>query len=218
MNLSTADVCVLCCKTPGPSENYARKIAEFLGADVAFVPTAGVCDLDSLQKLVPQGGAVIAHADVLAQLVDAIGTDVGPVISAWSDVFLYGFTTSARHAALISRLSSGSLLGVERPASTETAFRVAQDQSECCGQLSGLQIRSVDHTKDFVFRPGKSASVHAAFIEIGVQPFFAQLTDGTSRVFLAGSSELADLDQEVNSLVGMLPWFSRLGPLLMFLK
>ena len=54
----SADVCVLCESRPGPSENCAKKIAEFLGANVSFVPVSGQ-RIDSIRELIPADAVLV---------------------------------------------------------------------------------------------------------------------------------------------------------------
>jgi hypothetical protein len=211
MSPSTTNVCILSGKTPGLSENRAKKIAEFLGADVAFASLHDALDAE----LLPAGAALVAHADVLARAAED-GIDVARLSAVASQIFVYGFT--AIHAALIRSLSSGAFVGVEAPSGEAPAFRVAADQRECCGQFSGLSICGVDAAKDSVFQPGQAAIAAVVLIAAGTQPFLVRVNQGGAQVFLSGSAELADLNQEVDSRAGLLPWFSSLVPLLMFLK
>jgi len=135
-----------------------------------------------------------------------------------SQIFVHGFTRSVRHAELIRSLSSGVLVGVEAPAGETSMFHVSGDQREWCRQFTGLSIRGVDAARDSVFQLRPSSNGPAVLIAVGTQPFFVRVDREGSQLFLAGSADLADLDQEVDSRAGLLPWFASLAPLLMFLK
>jgi hypothetical protein len=143
---SATNVCILYWQVPGPSENRAKQIAEFLGADCVFVPTNGARDTDSIRQLVQKGVAFIAHADVLARAAED-GIDVRGLIGSASQVFVYGFTPSACHSALVRTLSSGAFMGVQAPSEPST-FRVAGDSLDCPSAVSmPRRISRFDRTK-----------------------------------------------------------------------
>jgi hypothetical protein len=212
----SADVCVLCESRPGPSENCAKKIAEFLGANVSFVPVSGQ-RIDSIRELIPADAVLIAHVDLLAKVAATAAGDVCSLIDSGAGAFIYGFAPMM-HAAFLRTLSAGALLGVEATAEAANAFLVADDQREWSGPFTGLSVSGVDRTRDHAFVEGKLSIGQKVLIRSGSQPFLVRIERGGSQLFLAATGGLADLDELADSRTGMLPWFSRLIPLLMFLK
>src|SRR5262245_56094895 len=102
----TGKVVILCWRTPSTPENNARKVAEFLGAEVVVVCLESA---ESIRQSITECTALIVHIDTLAQLAEALvnGIDGLPaLIDSAKHVFIYGFTVSDAHASILRALSS----------------------------------------------------------------------------------------------------------------
>src|ERR1022692_4176630 len=105
---SIQQVVVLCWRTPGTSQDNARKIAEFMGASVAVVSISAARDAQSVKRLVPLCAALIVAVETLSQMAEAMGAEVSwlPFLTGMAPhVFLYGFDSSARHASILQTLT-----------------------------------------------------------------------------------------------------------------
>ncbi len=191
-----------------------------MGAQVSVVSLATARDIDSAKQLVPPCAALILHIETLIRMAEALGTELSwlpCLIDAAPHVFLYGFEPTDRHASLLRALSSGGLLGLES-LPNETTFDVADGYREWCRQFSGLSVQGVDRTRDAGFREVAPHDGQAALVRAAGRPFFVRTGCGTSTVFLTACNELADLDEKVSCRAGLLPWFSRLVPMMIFLR
>lgn len=219
---ATTDVVILCWETPERCDLRAQKIAAFLGAETTLVclTTAALGDGASIWDLVPKCTCLIVNAETLAKAADAIqaASELPSLTELAQHVFISGFQPTDRHDAILQALSSGGLLGAQPLPDGDAQFHVAQGHRKCCGQFSGLSLGAVDPTREHSFVEGTVQPQPAVVIRAGESPFFVRTENGRSQVFFLACSELADLDEEVGRETRLLSWFSRLIPLMMFLR
>jgi hypothetical protein len=215
------DVVVLCWSAPASSDRSAHKIATFLGSEPTLVslnPTA-LGDIASIRQLVPKCSCLVVDAETLAKAADVMRTGVDGLSGLTTDVaghvFIYGFLPTERHHAVLRYLSSSRLIGVHQ-ADVSANFRLAE--SRWCGSFSGLSLRGASPIPENCFLEGPGTEVRDTLIRVGGEPFFIRTSRGGSELFFSASGELADLDQKVSRPVRPLSWFSRLIPLMMFLR
>lgn len=219
--IKTSEVVVLCWQTPSFSDDNARRIAEFLGAEVAVVSVAAAHDIGSIRQIVSPGATLIVHTNTLAAMAETLETGVDglfALIDLASHIFVYGCDSTDRHALILRKLSLDGLLGMKPLPTTDIAFHVSDRHRGRCGQFSGLSIGTADPTRDACFVEGAPRDGRAVLIRAGDQPFFVRIDYGRSDVFFVACGELGNLDDRVSSKVGLLPWFSRLVPLVIFLR
>jgi biofilm PGA synthesis N-glycosyltransferase PgaC len=220
---SSRAVVVLCWNAPADSDGNAHKIAAFLGAEATFVclTTAVLRDGAALRKLVPRCTCLIVDAATLAKTAEAMQSGVSGLHSLTSlaeHVFIYGFQPTDRHCAILRALSSGGLLGIQQLPDTDATFHVVEGHREWCGQLSGLSLGAVNATRENCFVEANEERRHDVIIRAGDNPFFVRSDNGGSQLFFLACGELADLDEKVRREAGVLTWFSRLVPLVIFLR
>jgi hypothetical protein len=194
-----------------------------MGAESTFISlnAAALADIDSLQMLIPSCVCLIASSETLANAADAIqngAAGLRRLISVAEHILLYGFQPTVRHEAILRAFSSGRLARVQNLSGGDSKFHVADGYRDWCSQFSGLSLGTVDASREFSLVESTSGRQLDVLIRVGDQPFFVHTTDGESQVFFWSCSELADLDEKV--LRGSRPslWFSRLAPLMMFLR
>lgn len=187
---------------------------------MSVVSISAAPDAQSAKRLVPACAALVVSVETLSQMAEAMDAEVSwlPFLMDLAPhVFVYGFDSSDRHAAILRTLTSDGLVGMD-PLPNEPAFAVAGGQRESCGQFSGLTFQGVDTTSDASFREGTLAGGHAVLIRAAGRPFLVRIGGDTSNVYLTAGRELADLDEPVPHEAKLLPWFSRLIPLMIFLR
>src|SRR5437870_5172043 len=219
----TSEVVVLSWNTPATSDRSAHKIAAFLGAEATFIclTTAVLRDGASIGKLVPRCTCLIVDVETLAKAADAMQTGVSGLRSLTCSaeyVFIYGFQPTGRHAAILRTLSSGGLLGVQPLSCTNVKFHVAEGHRKWCGQISGVSLGAVEPMRENSFLEGTELRRQDVMIWAGDKPFFVRSDKGGSLVFFLACGELADLEEKVRREARVLSWFSRLVPLMMFLR
>jgi len=223
MSRLTNPVVVLCWNTPRTSDRSACKIAAFLGAEtrVISLTTATMRDGASIRKLVPRCSCIIVDAETLANAADAIQPGVAEVCDLTDlapHIFVFGFQPTERHDAVLRALSADGFRGVQPLADGDQEFRVTGSHRELCGQFSGLSFVAVNSSREHSFLQGANGRQQDVIIQAGDKPFFVSAGNGASRVFLLACGELADLDEKVGRDCRPLSWFSRLVPLMMFLR
>lgn len=197
-----SEVAILSLGMPGIHEENARKLVEFMGAEAQFAETGKLSRYE----------AVIGHVDVFGSDSDLARY----VRDAARYVFVYGFVPG-KHDSILHTLTAGALKGTQ-PLPPGATFRVAEESREWCAQLSGISVDIADPQSDLCFVEGTRASMRTTFIYADGRPFLSRVENSGSEIFLAACSELANLDQVVPRDSGLLPWFSRAVPLMVFLK
>jgi hypothetical protein len=216
-------VVVLCWKTPATSDRNAYKIAAFLGAEPTFVSLAAEAlgDAALIRKLIPQCACLIAEAETLAKAVDAMPNGlrgINDLTDLAAQVFIYGFQPTHRHDAVLRALSGGGLVGVRPLASGDAKFHVTESHRDFCGQFSGLSFGIPDPSLERSFIEGPGERQQDVIIRAGDEPCFVRGEHGASKILCSSCSELADLDENVGREAHVVSWFTRLVPLMMFLR
>lgn len=214
---------VLCWNTSTVSDHCAYKIARFVGADTRLTClSARVLNASaSLRNLVSESSCVIVDAETLAQAVDAMQTGaegLNKLMDLAGSVFIFGFQPTERHNAILRTLSEGTLLCVQHLTDGTAEFRVTHNVHNWCGQFSGLSFGGVDQSRENWFLQSPDRPENEVLIRIGDKPFFVRTGKGSSQRFFLATRELADLDEPVQRDYRPLNWFSRLAPLMMFLR
>jgi len=213
-------VIVLCRQAPSFSEINARKVAEFMGADAAVVSLTGEQDFDTIRDLVSGCAALIVHANTLAQIATAPRgiEELRTLIGVAPHTFVYGFEASDRHSAILQSLSAQGLLRVEAHPNEDAMFEVTAGHREWCEQFSGLSIRGFDASRDASFIDGVVRDGQHVLVRAAGRPFFVRIEHEKTSLFFSACSDLANLDEMVPGEAGLLLWFSRLIPLMIFLR
>jgi hypothetical protein len=217
----TDKVVILCRETPGHSEMSAKKIAEFLGAEATIVSVAHARDAESIRRVVPRCPALIVHLDTLVALADEFEAGEQELLALTdlsAHVFVYGGKANERYDSILGVLSSGGLSGLQSLATTDLSFSLSNDYRQWCGALSGLTFSAANPAWDSGFVEGAARASLSVLVRAGSKPFFARVEHGGSGLFFAACGQLGDPDEETPSEAGLLPWFSRLAPLMIFLR
>ena len=217
-----SEVVVLCWSTPSASDLQAQKIAAHLGAEVNFVALAPRApdDSASIGEAVPKCICLIVDAETLAKaayLMPGGTSGLQGLTSLAEYVLIYGFQPIDSHCAILRTLTSGGLASVQ-PLLPDASFHVSGDHREWCGQFSGLSVKAADSSREKSFVEGTDLQRQDAMIRAGNRPFFVRRKIGESQVFFWPCSELANLDENVPRGSRPSSWFSRLAPLMMFLR
>lgn len=218
-SVSTKDVVVLSWKTVTSSDRNARKIAEFFGADVEAVCLTA-CD-ESIKRSVPACDALIVHIETLGRLAAELGSAtayVSTLTDSARHVFVYGCESTEHENSILEILSSGSLSAIEPLSATDAEFRVVDARPEWSGPFTGLSVGTASRGRDACFVDGAPHQEKSVLIQLAGRTFFAHINRGESDLFFSACGELADLDTTISGKVNLLQWFSRLVPLMMFLK
>jgi len=195
---------------------HAAQIAEFLGADASIVVLREQSILVAIREALSGSSAAIVDIDTIAELRNALGIDWKQFLLALgssSPVFLYGFRPCTLHGELVRELSNEALVDVrEAPASN---FLVAGGREDCA-QFSGVTVCGLDRSRDACFVEGKSSNGRMVLIHAGGEPFCVRLEHAGRTLFFVACTELADPNEKTPQ--ALLPWFSRLVPLMLFLR
>ena len=215
------DVVVLCWKTTEADRN-AVKIANFQGVEATLVclSDAVVSGYSTIQEVIPRCRCLIVRAETLSDVAIKMrlsGAQIVDITRIADHTFIYGFKPEESHEVILRAVSSDSLAGVRNP-TADAEFQVTEDQRDFCQPFSGLSLGAVDSAKDYVFCPTAEFFPQYVVIKAGGQPFFVRSEFGDSKIFLAACGELADLDETVVRRARPMSWFSRLVPLMMFLR
>jgi hypothetical protein len=217
------DVVILCWGAPADADRRARAIAGFVGVEgtVVVLSQATCTDGATLQALVPQCNCLIVHAETLARAAEALPNGAWELADALGGVaphvFVHGFLPGSRHDALLAGLSADSLLGVRPARVGAPSFEAVKAYRRWAGQFSGLSFGEVA-SRDRVFLEGPGALRRDVILRAAGAPFLVCVQRNGAQLFFSGCEELADLDAPVGRAASPLVWFSRLVPLMMFLR
>ena len=208
---------ILCWQRPAVSDTRAKTIVEFMGADAEVVSAER--ELGSLDKLTAKYVTVIVSAATVTKIAERRETGLqGPrSFLKSSHIFVHGFDSSGHYDATLQDVSGGRLRGVQ-PIAGDVAFKVSAIHRDACQHFSGLHISQINHSRDLCFVGNTCGAGFETLIKAGDKPFFVRLNDGGAEISVVACRELADLGEQVSCEGGLLPWFSRLVPLMIFLR
>lgn len=192
-----------------------------MGAEVEVVSLTGQRDVESFRSVTSRCAALIAHANTLVQLAESLdggAEGLRALIGFAPHAYVYGFEATDRHSAILRSLSAQSLLGLEKLADADARFEVAANHRDLCRQFSGLSIRGCDASRDAGFIEGAPLDGQDVLVRAAGRPFVARIQHEKSTFFFTACDDLANLDETVRREAGLLPWFSRLIPLMIFLR
>lgn len=176
---------------------------------------------EELTRLADSEAAVCALAcgDSLGELLcrEADPASIwGRFAPGLSHLFVFGFQRADRSESALSaicneRLKAGDLGGGE-----QTEFKVSVDHPDVTLELTGHSFRAPKHASDRVFA-APLAGIGSLLTADG-HPFFCSFRHNGCEVFLSASTEVIDVDAPAGDNFSFAEQFSRLMPLLIFLK
>jgi hypothetical protein len=208
---------ILCWQAPSAADDHAKMIVEFMGAEADVV--SGERQAGALDKLITKYSALIVSATTLCKIAEK-KTGIGGLASLLqsnSHIFVYGFDSAGRHDEMLKSISDGQLGGVQ-PIASDAAFQVSAKHRDACRQFSGLGVSEANHSRDLGFIRSGNGTGYETLISADDQPFFVRFRDGNAAISVVACREIADLGEQVSCEAGLLPWFSRLVPLMIFLR
>ena len=163
---------------------------------------------------------MIASVETLACVADAIpggARELHTIIGRAKQIFVFGAQPNGRHSAILRELSRGQILAVER-LRTESDFQITPSEPEWCREFSGLTFSGVKAGRDHCFSLAADASDVRVLVSAVGRPFLLSVANGQAQLCFSACEEIADLDERVSSHPRLLDWFSRVAPLLLFLR
>src|SRR5262249_5356107 len=133
-------------------------------------------------------------------------------------LFVYGFDADTGDSELVRALSCGAFDSVRRIGPSESQYSVERTSEAFCHEFSGLSFGKTDPRNDAVFRQAQSDKRTSEHIRIGTDPFLVSIQHARGLVMLAGTRQLVDIDEVFPPGVSLLDWFSRVVPIMLFLR
>lgn len=199
-------------------ELKAGKLVELMGGVAKFV--ALDAGRGGLENQIPSKATVIVRAGTLLEAIPAnasVADWIAPLISKSANCFVFGFPYSATHNRLLKELTGGGFTGVKTVPSGEATINVGAGRADITRQLSGLSFNATACDNDRVFA-GNVSEGFSTLMEIGGKPSLVVGKCGHAELMLSASEEIADLDDSPLGRAPMAGYFTRIAPLLMFLR
>lgn len=200
------------------SELNVAKLVELMGGVAEFV--ALDASRAGVEKQIPSEATVIVRASVLSEAIPANASVVdwiAPLTSRAANCYVHGFQNNAANNRLLSELTRGGFTGVENGLPGETKINVGAGRADITRQLSGLSFNATARDDDRFFT-GKVSEGFSTLMEIGGKPSLVVGKCVHAELMLSASEEIADLDDSPVGRAPMAGYFTRLAPLLMFLR
>ena len=213
------DVVVLGSDSARTSSSNIAKIVEWMGASSYVIPVPAASEQPVSDW--PSADCLVVDADTLASIADSHDAATSALktrIASTPHVFVYGFQSSHRHQELLRELTADACSGSGPLSSVGGPFRVSECDVPTAGQLAGLSLGRTDATIDRCFAGTAIADSGHVVLSASRQPVVVRTRANRSNVWLSACGAVADLDTAVNEDEGLLPWFSRLAPLMLFLR
>ena len=209
---------ILCWQAPSACDDHAKMIVEFMGAEADVV--SGERQAAALDKLIAKYSALIVSATTLSKIAEnktGCTRGLASLLQSSSHIFVYGFDSAGRHDEMLKSISGGRLGGVQ-PIANDAGFQVSAKHRDACRQFSGLCVSEANRSRDLGFIRSGSGTGYETLISFSDQPFLVRFREGNTAIYVVACREVADLGEHVSCEAGLLPWFSRLVPLMIFLR
>ena len=201
------------------------RLAEWMGLEIQIIMVRShLCFLEELAQTARNDQICVAlSADTLAQMSGSIETGF-----ALSQLFagrsvsclVYGFRSSPSHIAVLKRLGSGNINGLEYLQERPRRFSFSTEDKDCLQQLTGLDftdeagvacdVFDVTPSSSGEFEPLLFAEDRPVFIRTKVVP--------SIDLFLWATTEIADLSARITRETIPEFFYQRLLPAMIFLK
>ena len=192
---------------PKKSDENLRKIADFLGVPAKFI------DLQSGDLSVTSDTAIACSVNTIAHSGSDPDRNRLVTDDLKNPLFIYGFAGTREEDALLEILAKGSIYST-RAIEEGSSYRVAAEQAdEICGPFSGIEIKTASSANDRVFEAVAESELED-LISIGGKSIFARCEN----IFLLGSREISDLEEELVEADPPLTRFSQFVPAMMYLR
>jgi len=218
------ELVVLSGQRPEASDLNLIKLAAFIGVPARRVTLAGECD--NIWQLIAQQArdgecAVCVNASTLRKCLERrVPSQSARVELANSalQLFVYNLDADTGDSELVRALSCGAFDSVRRIRPSESQYSVEKNSKAFCQEFSGLTFGKTDPRNDAVFRRAQSDERTSEHIRIGPDPFLAGIQHARGLVMLAGTRQVVDIDEVFPTDVRLLDWFSKLVPVMLFLR
>jgi hypothetical protein len=197
------------------------KLAAYMGVPARGVPLAGDLQEAGIGSTVPDFDCIAGSANAIRQLLrrskppgapDPLGASLG------RQIFVYGFDPDSADSELVRALSCGAFESVRELGPSENEYSIDASSRPFCQEFSGLTFGRTNPRNDVVFHRAKSDERISEYIRIGGNPFLASVRNASGLVMLAGTRQIVDIDEVFPTGVRLLDWFSRLVPVVLFLR
>jgi hypothetical protein len=205
------------------SELNAVNLVAFMGGEIRCLDlSAGMqANGEIWGDVIPAKANVIACADTLVELTakHSRGAEMlGQLMERAAKCFIYGFEANAAHGKLANYLTSGGLADVAELPVGAALFSVAPEAHEICKAFAGLTFGQAEQNRELIFVEAGGATGCTSLVRIGRSPFFVVAVKGNCELLLLACRPMASLDEAVPRDASLVNWFSRLAPLLMFVR
>jgi len=215
---------ILTSPAPDAYDLNLAKLVRFLGLECKILRVEDRrLSLDYLNDSIPvESPCVMVNTSLLADLC-AAGQKLDPlksfIRSRKSFVLVYNVTPAEQQSAALADITDGLVSSVTSFAHDGYAYEVCDDNRPICRQFSGLSIDPIESKHDFGLECPKSLEPDVTeLIAIDKRPYFLRLQKETSFLFLLANNHVVDPARMARYKTYACIYFSRLVPVLMFLK
>jgi hypothetical protein len=216
-----SEAIIVCYRKASLLDLHLASLTEFLGISYR---TVCVGEGDTFGKLLscPQSSTcIMASARSLAAIFrdDAIPPDVvARIFERIPFVLVYGITSDEPETYAVRHLTDGLVSSVVSFDRSDHLYQVSPTEQEITNEFSGLAFGPIHHNIDCGLVLDRHQPGFSNFVSINNLPFFASLKRPNSCLFLLACREIADLESQTDGSLAAHEYFSRIAPLLMFLR
>ncbi len=133
-------------------------------------------------------------------------------------VLVYGITPGREGESAIRHITLGLMDTVQRFNGSDHAYEVSPASREITGEFTGLTFGPIKNEIDHALVLNRQDPGFTELVTIGKLPFFASFKKQQSLLYLLACGGFADLDTETDGSLPAREYFSRVAPVLMFLR
>jgi hypothetical protein len=166
-------------------------------------------------------GCVMVSATSLAAILQDKNISRDAVVRAFEVapyVLVYGITAAPDDISAVQSISHGAVSSVRRFDAADYAYQVNGETREITGEFTNLRFGPIKKEIDCGLVTDNPAGGLSGLVSIDGLPFFASVKRPQSELFLLACGDVADLAAKTDASLPASEYFSRVVPVLMFLR
>jgi hypothetical protein len=196
-------------------------LTRFFGIECRVIPLAGDGrQSEDLQSNQPSACLMVSATSLAAILQDETIAEgrAARLFEQAEFVLVYGITAGHNETSAVKTITGGVITSIRRFTESNHSYEVNTRRREITGEFTGLKFGPIKNQTDCGLVTDNADQRLSELVTIAGLPFFASIQRNQSELYLVASGDVADLQATTDTSLYARDNFSRIMPVLMFLR